>query len=242
MSRRWVARRLRSGAYAALWLGAAACGGGKEATPQAAAPSAGSELPDPRPRMEVSGLMGTIPERKILGTLEPKLPEFQRCFERGAQQVEFIAGRMDFYFRVGLDGRVEWVYPRNSTVGHRATELCLLAVAEAARFPEPKGGGAAEIRWGFEIDELSDARPPVDWEPERVASALRDGSPALSACRASGLTVTAYVAPGGQVLAAGASAGSREAASQIDCVVEAVQALSMPDPGSYAAKVTFSVP
>jgi hypothetical protein len=192
--------------------------------------------------MEVSGLMGTIPEHKILSTLEPKLPSFQRCFERGARQVEMISGRMEFYFRVAIDGRVEWVYPRASTVGHRVTEQCLLEVAKAVRFPEPKGGGAAEIAWGFEIDPPDAVRPPVAWDAARVASVLGKEQAALAACGASGLVVTAYVAPGGQVIAAGASAPSLEAAEQIDCVLGVVQGLGMPDPGSYAAKVSFSVP
>lgn len=187
--------------------------------------------------------MGTIPERKILATLEPKLPRFQRCFERGAQEVEFISGRMEFYFRVAVDGRVEWVYPRASTVGHRGTEQCLLEVAKAARFPEPKGGGAAELAWGFEIDPPDSVRPPVAWDDARVSSVLGANRASLDECGpgASGLEVTAYVSPGGEVLACGGSATSRENAESIDCVVQAVRGWKFPDPGSYAAKVSFSV-
>jgi hypothetical protein len=192
--------------------------------------------------MQVSGLMGTIPERKILATLEPKLPSLQRCFEQGAEEVGVIAGRMEFYFRVALDGHVEWVYPRASTVGHRKTEQCLLEIAQHARFPGPKGGGAAELAWSFEMDGSDSVRPPVEWEPQLVEPVVRAQRAALEACAAPGVVVTAYVAPGGQVMAAGASAATREAASQIDCVVAAVQTWTMPDPGSYAAKVTFSLP
>lgn len=221
---------------------AAGCGAGGEPEPAQVSTSAGAELAEPRPGMEVSGLMGTIPERKILATLEPKLPSFQSCFERGAQQVEFISGRMEFYFRVGLDGRVEWVYPRASTVGHRGTEQCLLEVAKAARFPEPKGGGAAELAWGFEIDPPDSVRPPVAWDAARVAPALSSGRAALEGCGASGLVVTAYVASGGELLASGASAAKRDLAERIDCVLQAVQSWKFPDPGSYPAKVSFAIP
>jgi hypothetical protein len=223
-----------------LFLG---CGSTPEAESEPAKPeaSSGAEL-EPRSRMEATGIMGTIPERKILATLEPKLPSFQRCFERGAEKVEFISGRMEFYFRVGIDGRVEWVYPRASTVGHRDTERCLLEVAKAARFPEPKGGGAAELAWGFEIDALDSVRPPVAWDASRVGPVVGKGRAALAACDASGLVVTAYVAPGGQVLSAGGSAATRAGAEHIDCVLEAVAGWTLPDPGSYAAKVTFSIP
>ena len=53
--------------------------------------------------------------------------------------------------------------------------------------------------------------------------------------------MTAYVAPGGSVLAAGASAPDAESAEALDCVTESVERWEMPDPGSYFAKVTFQV-
>ena len=63
-----------------------------------------------------------------------------------------------------------------------------------------------------------------------------------AATGATGLRVTAYVAPGGRVISAGASTPDAEAAATaVDCVVDAVRGLTMPDPGSYAAKVTFLV-
>jgi hypothetical protein len=192
--------------------------------------------------MQVSGLMGTIPERKIQATLEPKLPSFARCFARGAADVEAIAGRMEFYFRVALDGSVEWVYPRSSSVGHRATELCLLDVARAARFPEPKGGGAAELAWSFEIDP--NVRAPVEWDEAKIAEPLASSGAALQDCGVGQgeLEVTLYVAPGGAVLSAGAAASNQDAAEKIDCALEVVRGWTLPDPGSYPAKLSFRAP
>lgn len=209
--------------------------------PPPPAATSGAEREE-RPRMEVTGLMGTIPERKIQGTLEPKLPAFARCFAQGAAEVEPISGRMEFYFRVALDGSVEWVYPRSSTVGHRATEQCLLAIARAVRFPGPKGGGAAELAWSFDFDP--DVRPPVAWDESSIADALASGRDALSQCGAAEgeLEITLYAAPGGTVLGAGAGARTQQAADAIDCAVELVRTWTLPDPGSYPAKVTFHAP
>jgi hypothetical protein len=193
--------------------------------------------------MEVSGLMGTIPERKIQGTLEPKLPSFARCFARGAAEVEPIAGRMELYFRVALDGHVEWVFPRASSVGHRATEQCVLDLARGVRFPGPKGGDAAELAWSFEL-EGGDVRAPVEWDEERVLPAVEANRDALQACGlgSGDAVLTLYVAPGGTVLGAGGAARTREAADQLDCALEAVKAWQLPDPGSYMAKVSFTIP
>jgi hypothetical protein len=231
----------RAGSLLSCAVLCAACGSTQKPEAAPAERSAGAEAGSQRPRMEVEGLMGTIPERKILATLEPKLPSFQRCFERAAARVELIGGRMELYFRVGLDGRVEWVYPRTSTVGDRGTEQCLLEIAKAARFPEPKGGGAAELAWGFEIDAPDGVRPPVAWDEAHIESTLRAEHATLEACGALGWVVTAYVAPGGKVMAAGASAPSHEAEGGIDCVLRAVRGWSLPDPGSYPAKVSFRV-
>jgi len=215
--------------------------GGEE--PPLDEPEAQTSVGFERPRgsgMEVSGLMGTIPERKILATLEPKLPKFQRCFFDGSSEVEWIAGEIELYFHVNLAGEVVWVYPRKSTIGHRATEQCILAEAKRSKFPGPKGGDAAEIAWGFAFDSAA-PRAPVEWGASDIANALADHTDVASRCGGGPFSVTAYVAPGGKVVGAGAAVGSENAAEQIDCVVENVQSWTMPDPGSYAAKVSFEV-
>lgn len=225
-----------------IWSG---CGGEPEPVSRPEpAPSSGGDATGAARGMDVTGLMGTIPERKIRGALEPKLPKFQRCFMQGMDEVEFLGGHIKFYFRVNLEGRVEWVDPRGSSIGHRATELCLLEEAARTRFASPQGGDAAEFVWGFELDAVGGVRPPVDWDAERAASAVQAGRASLDACGVSGhrYQVTAYVAPGGTVLSAGAAADSHAAAASVDCLVAAVKSWSFPDPGSYAAKVSFPVP
>jgi hypothetical protein len=229
-------------AAAAVLACAAACGG--EPAPEAppAPVTAGAETAAPRgSQMEVTGLYGTIPERKIEQTLEPKLPRFSRCFAEGARRVEFIGGRAEFYFRVQLDGAVEWVFLRSSTVGDRATERCLLDVARATRFPKPQGGGPAELAWGFEIDASDEVRAPIALPDAQIAPVVEANGAALASCGHGAFSVTAYVAPGGQVSAAGAAVDSIAASEGIDCVVDAVKGWSMPDPGSYPAKVSFRV-
>jgi hypothetical protein len=229
-------------------LGAVACGGGAEPEPEAApepAATSGSEatVGPPRQGMQVEGILGTIPQRKIEDTMQGKLPALQRCFFEGMGQVEFLSGHIKFYFRVGLDGRVEYVHPRGSSIGHRATELCLLEVARKTRFPQPKGGGPAEFVWGFELEGAGGVRAPVEWDEAKLAKPIEEQRSSVDACGVDGAhyVVTLYVAPGGSVLAAGAAADSQPAADKIDCVLDAVKAWKLPDPGSYAAKVSFKL-
>ena len=234
--------RVAFSACALIWL--VACGATQKPAPTPAPETRSAEWSEPPDQMQVTGIMGTIPERKIRATLEPVLPSFARCFAREAGEVEFIGGHMEFYFRVGLDGKVEWVYPRASDVGHRATEQCLLDIAKGVRFPGPKGGGAAEVGWGFDFEPSDGARPPVAWGTENAESVRSQIHALARECQLEqgSLMVTAYVTPGGQVLAAGASADSPQSAAQIDCVVGAVRGFTFADPGSYTAKLSFSVP
>jgi hypothetical protein len=226
-------------------LAAIGCGNEPPPPPPTAAATSGAE-PAWTPRhsgMQVEGILGTIPQRKIEAILQEQLPAFQRCFFQGAGEVQMLAGHMKFYFHVGLDGRVEWVSPRGSSIGHRPTELCLLERAARVRFPEPKGGGPAEFVWGFEVETLDGSPPPEKWPEDRIAPALAQHRAELSACKIDGshYIVTAYVAPGGSVLAAGAAADSEPAAEKIDCIVDTVKSWKLPDPGAYAAKVSFGL-
>jgi hypothetical protein len=223
------------------------CGGAepaKPATPQpAAVETVGSEEEeDLDSDVGVSGTLGTIPTHRIQERLQPKLSSFQECFAQRSREVEFVSGEIELYFRVKLDGSVRSVFPRGSTIGDRDTERCIVAIASRTRFPNPRGGGEAEFAWRFEVDIPQDIRPPVAWNSERAAAALRQHASAVRACRKSArYTVTAYVAPGGTVMAAGAASSAFEGEGALDCVVDAVRGWKMPDPGSYPAKVTFTI-
>lgn len=227
---------------AVVCLTSSACGGSQPtAVEPSSASSSGSELNWSRKGegMKVEGILGTIPQLRIEEVLEAKLPEFQRCFFEGTNQIAALGGHMKFFFHVGLDGRVEWVSPRGSSIGHRATELCLLTKAQNARFPAPKGGGPAEFVWGFELEP---ATAPQTLNAERVMPAVEEHRSELSACgidAAGHYVVTAYIAPDGRAEAVGAAADSKEAAEHIDCIVETIRSWPLTDPTDSSAKVSF---
>ncbi len=220
------------------------CGGAEptmEAEPVAAASNSGGERPArARQDVEVSGTLGTIPQRAIDERFEMKQQAFLRCFFDGSENLEVLGGRIEFYLRIANDGSVRWVIPRASTVGDRATERCLLNLAARMKFPAPQGGDEAEFAKAIEVDAAA-ARPPVVWDASRVSAAVSQGNGAIAACGEGDFTVTAYVAPGGQVLAAGVAIADERGIGALDCVSDAVKAWTMPDPGSYPAKVTFTV-
>lgn len=234
MKLRWIA------ACAALVM--SGCGGPSESASEAsaAADTSGDERErEPNDGAEITGLMGTIRTDEVQNALNPRMPRFMRCFEQRMGEVEFLAGDIRMAFRIHTDGSVAWVYPAESSIGDRQAEQCVLEVARATRFPRPHGG-EAEFAWGFGFDAPDDVRPPLNWAAEALGDRLEDVGAVARECSAGG-EITAYIEPGGRVLAAGGSVTSIDAEAGLDCILEQVRSWEMPDPGSYPAKVTFAV-
>jgi hypothetical protein len=224
-----------------------ACGGSEaEAPPGEAAATSGAEAPEAEPDdgMQIEGTLGTISQRAIEDGLQRNLPRIARCFSDRYGAIDVLGGHLDMAFRVKLDGNVRWVYLRDSTVGDRETERCILNILSRIQFRRP-AGGEAEFVTPLDLDPPEDVRPAVEWPASRVASlASSEGAALLARCGASGqvVRVTAYVAPGGQGMAAGAVVDSPDAtAAALDCVAAGVQGWRFADPGSYPAKVTFEL-
>src|SRR5690606_16913283 len=224
-----------------------------DAPSQGFAQSTGAEaeaVPAEDDGMVVEGTLGTLPESDVRAGIENNFAGIARCFERRYGAVDVLGGEFEMSFRIKADGSVRWVFLRRSTVGDRATERCLLGVLARISFARPRGG-EAEVTTSLALEPAEDIRPPVAWPASRVASAVRRADLA-GRCDidTDGLSVTAYVAPGGRVLAAGAAVdqlyegvdgGAPGLEAALDCIAEGVAALSMPDPGSYPAKVTFGL-
>jgi hypothetical protein len=97
------------------------------------------------------------------------------------------------------------------------------------------------------FDAPSNVRKPFDWSPDKVADAVGRHGADTDACKSGAkgsFLVTAYVQPhgkGGKVQAVGVAPPDKDADAKADCIVDAVKRFKMPSPGSYAAKVSFSL-
>lgn len=229
--------------WAVLALAAvgAGCGGG-EATTEEAQPTSTSGSETHREAddgAQITGLMGTIPRDQVENTLNPRMMRFQRCL--GNSELDYLAGDIRLSFRIHTDGTVAWVFPAATTFGDRQTEQCILDVARQTRFPRPRGG-EAEFSWGFGFDASEDVRPPLNWSADALGERMDDVASIARECNArGGFEITAYIQPGGTVVAAGGSAPDAASEQALDCLLERVRAWEMPDPGSYPAKITFAV-
>ena len=229
-------------------LGLPACGGGNAAPKPAETPVTDEPAEKPRAKRQgpsVSQELGEIDQKETERAIAKAQPDILACQKTGAKRLEYLAGDVRAFIRLDANGQVHWSYLEGSTLGDRATEKCILGALAKAPWPKPIGG-EAEIRKGFVFDG-GDAREPAGWMPEKMFDAIAKADADVSRCKA-GVTgkfaVTAYVVPegkGGKVEAAGIAPPSKEGEAKVDCLLDVVRAMKPPSPGSYAAKVSFSL-
>jgi hypothetical protein len=230
--------------WPAAWLLLALGCGGAEPPPRAAGREAAPAPADGarRPRANVESEIGALDEAAVTRTFGECVDAFQRCLDDGARRVELLGGSVGFRVKIGAGGRVLHAYLESSTLGDRATERCLLDAVRGRRWPEPVGGQAGIARKGFDFD-APDVRPPEPWEADRVAGTLRGLSRGIDACTggARGFTATLYVGTDGKALGVGMAPPDEAGEGAVDCLVRVLGDARWPSPGSWPAKVTFSL-
>jgi hypothetical protein len=204
--------------------------------------------PPPRraPKLNVSNELGQIDQAKTDAAFQKLQPQLMRCYEDGQKRLEYLGGDVKFFLRVGQDGSVKYAYLVDGTLGDRKTERCMLDLALGAAWPQPEGG-EAEVQKSIGFDPPGNVRAPTDWSPDRFAAALGAHQGDVAKCKAgvSGtFRVTAYVQPAGkkgQVASVGIASPSKDGEDKADCLVDLVMKMKVPSPGSYAAKVSFTL-
>ena len=218
-----------------------ACG---EATPAA---KTADEAPQTEDRqgsgVAVSSEIGGLDEEKVNAAFESSLAGLQRCLARGASRVEFLGGSVSFFVKIDTSGTVDRAYLEKSTLGDRDTEKCMLDALRSKKWPKPVGGEHGLARKSFDFDPPNDVRPPAEYDKEHLHEALGKLSGKLDSCKASkgSYEATIYVATDGSVLSAGVTPPDETGEESVDCLVSTLKSAPFPSPGSWPAKITFTL-
>lgn len=201
--------------------------------------------PDEKPRfgsrgeeLEVDGLSGTMDEADVRNVMAANMAGFNNCFAKTPGS--YVAGEVQLKFIIDADGRVKSVSVDESTLGSLAIEDCLIESGKFLEFPPPHGGGNARFLYPLSWNEAaSRLSVPVDaaWGYE----ALRKHDPAIQQCRRTHSFIgpfylTSYVGRGGMVLSAGFHSKTAPPPGFPDCVVQSLQDMRFPNPGTKIAK------
>ncbi len=250
---------MRSYSIASLAIVVCACGGGQSQTNRenvgvvravdtfesdggmdAATGSSESESGDDG--LVVEGQLGTISGERVAATINES-DAVTRCFSADVShvpQLAYASVEVGLVLRIGTDGRPVWVHIESSNSGSRDVETCLIGAVSGMSFVRPIGG-EAEVRHTLAVTG-SGRRPPTDWDAARAAPAIARDRRAYSACGTSTYSVTVIVGRGGRALAAGGATADRSNAETVACITDVARRGTYPDPGSFPARVTFTVP
>lgn len=219
--------------------------GGSQPPAEAPAPEPSSdEDSSEESGMAVSSDVGGLNEGKVNRAFEGAIPALQKCLNRGSQKLEFLGGAVAFFVEVNGDGEVSHAHLEQSTLGDRETEKCMLNALKAQSWPKPVGGKVGHARKSFDFDPPNDVRPPTEGDSAAMSAALEEKADAVAECKsgASGtFTATVYVDTEGKALGAGVVPPDAAGEAAVDCLVSVLKETTYPSPGSWPAKVSFSL-
>lgn len=211
-------------------------------TPPPVAPEPPPEPPPEKPGLAMYGELGVLNEAEVRSTFERVWRgAMTDCQKKGG---DMISGHTLARVRVNHSGGVKWAYLKETNLGDRDVEKCMLDAIRNTTWPIPEGGedGIAEQELPFA--DYAD-RPPVEWSSDKTRDVVSKNASALSACRkgASGAFVaTLIVNKDGSVASVGIQQPDETADAAADCLVDAIRELKFPKTGSWPAKVSFDVP
>jgi hypothetical protein len=202
------------------------------------------EEDDGRDTVAVSSDIGGMNEEQVSKVFARATSSFEKCLNYGANRVEFLGGDVELYARIDRSGKVVHAHMASSSLGDRATEKCLLEVLDHQTWPKPVGGDEGIARKSFGLEPSGDVRPPVAWSQEDVRDGLRKVENEVAECKRGihgTFTATMYVDTNGSPLAVGMAPPSDEGEAVVDCLVTVLESAQFRSPGSWPAKVTFSL-
>jgi hypothetical protein len=191
----------------------------------------------------VSSEIGGLDEDKVNAAFESSLSGLQRCLQQGASRVEFLGGSVAFFIKIDTAGKVDGAYLEKSTLGDRDTEKCMLGALRSKKWPKPVGGEHGLARKSFDFDPPNDVRAPADYDQDHLGKGLDKIVDKLQSCKTAkgSYEATMYVATDGSVLSASVTPPNEDGEESVDCLVSTLKGASFPSPGSWPAKVTFTL-
>jgi hypothetical protein len=193
----------------------------------------------------VESEIGALDAAKVQAVFDKAGPALKECYAQGVGRIGFLAGDIRLAVRVAEDGSTKQAYVKESTLGDRTTESCMLAVLKKQTWPKPVGGKEGTADSTFSFDPGDEERPPVEWAEGRMGDGFRKARSALARCRtdagAGPMKATLYVDTEGKAMGAGVSGADAKSEDAARCVVDLLMGLKYASPGSYAAKVTVAI-
>jgi hypothetical protein len=190
--------------------------------------------------------LGGIDPNTWKKTVEALKPDWMECFKAAHAKHETLEGKLTFTVRTNKDGSVKWAFVKDSDLGSRVVEKCVVDSIKASNFGPPMDAKEGEMQGhtvGWPLDD--EARPADPGAQGSVLPSLEKAKGKLDACRKDGkgkMTATLYIAKGGKPISAGVAIDDPSLDPAVDCVVEVLMKLQYVNKASWPTKVTVQLP
>src|SRR5262245_43056143 len=96
--------------------------------------------------------VGALDPTQVQAVFDSASESLKECYSRGVGRIGFLAGEIKLAVRVLQDGSTKYAFVKESTLGDRSTEECMLGVVKRKTWPKPQGGreGTAETSFTFD--------------------------------------------------------------------------------------------
>lgn len=243
-----------------LWtLGSGICAGALFAVVGGGCGPAPKPVEEPKPNTEVVSTdapkKGAPAIEYDLGPVDPSVFKskvaslkagWNDCFLELHKRHSFIEGKVTFTLRTNKNGSVKWAYIKESDLGSRVVEKCLIDSIKAQNYGPPmdaKEGEMVAHTYGWAIDDDDRAADPG--AESNVLPMLEKAKGKLDACRKGGkgkMRATLYVDKGGKPVSAGVAIDDPSLDDAIDCVVDVLMGLKYVNKASWPIKVVVTLP
>ena len=198
-----------------------------------------AERIDPGPS-HVEAEIGGMDEFATNEAFNALAPDFARCVERGSAELDTFGGHAHIALRVKRDGQIRWAYLKDSTLGDRETERCVLGLVRQTTWPRPLSGeGLADSTF-----DVEPRKEPSLVDARRVGRGVLRARNQASQCRhgvPGTFRATVYLGKDGRVLSAGVAPPSEAGETVADCVAESLEGLPFGYTSARGAKTSFEL-
>ncbi|MBI2395779.1 MAG: AgmX/PglI C-terminal domain-containing protein [Deltaproteobacteria bacterium] len=168
------------------------------------------------------------------------------CYLAEQKKHPVVEGKLTFTVRTHKDGSVKWAYVKQSDLGSRTVEKCIIDSIKAQNFGPPMDAKEGEVQghtYGWALDD--DDRPADPGAQDSVWPVLEKAKGKLGACRNGSkgkMIATLYIDKGGKPLSAGVAIDDPALDASVDCVVDVLMGLKYVNKASWPTKVSVSCP
>jgi hypothetical protein len=226
--------------FGLLALSLAACGG-TQAAP-AEEPTAESAVEaEEQDGMQIQGITGSYGHDVVVSLQDERQDDMLDCYAHALSERAYAYGRIVIAVHVSAEGQVRWAYAKETDLGHRGAEKCMVDRIARSHFPPPQGNADAEVSFSYQFDPAG--RPAEPEEAERLGEVVASHRTEVDGCTGgrSGFTLTVYADRQGAITAAGVSTPDAAAAGAADCLAEAAKGWTLPAAGSWFAKLSVAL-